>query len=668
MASFGLCLVIILTCNLYLPLSAFGFLCPEICNCTESTINCSRETQLASKSENGHIHLRLTQLPFEVILSFTFSGLSNVSRIEITQSESVKRIKTQAFVFLLSLTEISIQNTKHLVMIEQGAFADLPKLKYLSICNTGITIFPDLTKIFSMDSYFLLEICDNMHLTTIPPNAFLGLAEECSLMNLFKNGFKDIQKNAFNGTKLNKLVLKDNKYLEQIHNDAFRGATGPDILDISSTPLQFLPTQGLQSVKVLIARDTYSLKTLPPLDSFDYLQEANLTYPSHCCAFRNWNRKKEQSSSIPSFGNLSNNCEDYSTYANVYPADSYYSENMDYLYPELETCKIEIRCTPEPDAFNPCEDILGYDFLRILIWIINFFSIAGNIAVLLVLLTSHYKLTVPRFLMCNLAFADLCMGVYLLLIASIDCISKGQYYNHAIEWQTGAGCGAAGFLTVFASELSVYTLTMITLERWYTIAYAMQPDRKLRFRDAAVFMIGGWLFSLIVAFMPIWGVSSYKVVSMCLPMDIETTPAQGYVIFILMFNVITFIIICTCYIKIYLTVRNPEFATKNSDTKIAKRMAVLIFTDFLCMAPITFFAISAAFKVPLITVSNSKILLVLFYPINSCSNPFLYVIVTKAFRRDFFVLMSRFGWCKAQADVKNSYKTSKNNGMGRHRS
>ncbi|MBN3284515.1 LSHR protein, partial [Polyodon spathula] len=338
---------------------------------------------------------------------------------------------------------------------------------------------------------------------------------------------------------------------------------------------------------------------------------------------------------------------------------------MDYLYPELEICKTEVhfRCTPEPDAFNPCEDILGNDFLRILIWIINVFAIAGNFAVLLVLLTSHYKLTVPRFLMCNLAFADFCMGIYLLLIASIDCISKGHYYNHAIEWQTGAGCGAAGFLTVFASELSVYTLTMITLERWHTIAYAMQLDRKLRFRHAAIIMIGGWLFSLIVAFMPIWGVSSYKKVSMCLPMDIETAPAQVYVIFILMLNVIAFIIICTCYIKIYLTVRNPEFATKNSDTKIAKRMAVLIFTDFLCMAPITFFAISAAFKVPLITVSNSKILLVLFYPINSCSNPFLYAIFTKPFRRDFFVLMSRFGWCKAQADFyrMHSFSTQKSN-------
>lgn len=54
------------------------------------------------------------------------------------------------------------------------------------------------------------------------------------------------------------------------------------------------------------------------------------------------------------------------------------------------------------------------------------------------------------------------------------------------------------------------------------------------------------------------------------------------------------------------------------------------------MASISFFAISAAFKVPLITVTNSKILLVLFFPINSCANPFLYAILTRTFRKGVY--------------------------------
>lgn len=324
----------------------------------------------------------------------------------------------------------------------------------------------------------------------------------------------------------------------------------------------------------------------------------------------------------------------------------------------------DIMCTPEPDEFNPCEDIMGYRFLRIVVWFVNLLAILGNTFVLFILLTSHYKLTVPRFLMCNLAFADFCMGLYLLLIASVDLYTKSEYYNHAIDWQTGSGCNTAGFFTVFASELSVFTLTAITLERWYAITFAMRLDKKIHLWHASVTMLVGWLICFLLAILPLLGVSSYGKVSICLPMDTETPLDQAYIIIVLMLNIIAFIIICACYIKIYITVRNPQYKSGDKDTIIAKRMAVLIFTDFLCMAPISFYALSAIMNKPLITVSNSKILLVLFYPLNSCANPFLYAIFTKAFQRDVFILLSKFGLCEHQAKVYRGQMVSPKNGSG----
>ena len=138
---------------------------------------------------------------------------------------------------------------------------------------------------------------------------------------------------------------------------------------------------------------------------------------------------------------------------------------------------------------------------------------------------------------------------------------------------------------------------------------------------------------------------------MCLPMDVKTPLAQAFILLLLLFNVGAFLVVCVCYVLIYLAVRNPQFPSRSADAKIAKRMAVLIFTDLLCMAPISFFAISAAFKVPLITVTNSKILLVLFFPINSCANPFLYAIFTKAFRKDVYLLLSNMGCCENKANM-----------------
>ncbi|KAE8280490.1 Lutropin-choriogonadotropic hormone receptor [Larimichthys crocea] len=606
---------------------ASGFVCPRICRCYSNTIRCNNVTQ-GSALMTDHRDIRL----------------------EIAQSVTLETIETLAFNNLPNLSEISIQNTRSLMHIGKRTFNNLPKLRYLSISNTGITIFPDITSITSLESEFILDICDNLYLLEIPQNAFIGLTKEYVTM-----------------------VLKNNRNLKVIHKDAFKGATGPGVLDVSATALTKLPMHGLESVLVLFAQSAYSLKSLPPLQGLWSLREAHLTYNSHCCALLSWNAHRVQR--VIGGSADTNLFMDFSD-SNLFVEDAAFGD-VNFHYPELAFCQNRptLVCTPEADAFNPCEDIAGFSFLRVAVWFINILAITGNLTVLLVSFTSRNKLTVPRFLMCHLAFADLCIGIYLLMIATVDLHTRGHYSQHAIEWQTGPGCSAAGFLSVFGGELSVYTLSTITLERWHTITNALQVERRLVLKQAASIMAAGWLISLGMGMLPLVGVSSYAKVSMCLPMDIETPLAQAFIIIILLLNVGAFIVVCVCYVLIYLAVKNPEFPRRSADTKIAKRMAVLIFTDFLCMAPISFFAISAAFKVPLITVTNSKILLVLFFPINSCANPFLYAIFTKAFRKDAYQLMSAMGCCKSKASVyhmkayccENAIKRnlgSNNNGAG----
>ncbi|XP_017585589.1 PREDICTED: follicle-stimulating hormone receptor isoform X3 [Corvus brachyrhynchos] len=581
------------------------------CRCLGRVFSCqeSQVLQVPRDIPANTTELRFFLTKMRVIPKGAFAGLVDLEKIEISQNDALEVIEANVFSNLPKLHEIRIEKANNLVYIDKDAFQHLPSLRYLW---------------------------------------------------LNKNGIQDIENHAFNGTYLDELNLSDNHNLEKLPNEVFQGANGPAVLDISSTKISFLPSHGLELIKKLRARSTYNLKKLPDLSKFRSLIEANFTYPSHCCAFTNWKRQKTELHPICSISQVKQDFEEKSgkklqrrsaveDYISNYGARFDLAENeFDYgLCNEV----INVACSPKPDAFNPCEDIMGYNILRVLIWFISILAITGNTVVLIILISSQSKLTVPRFLMCNLAFADLCIGIYLLFIASVDIQTKSQYYNYAIDWQTGAGCNAAGFFTVFASELSVYTLTVITLERWHTITYAMQLHRKVRLRHAVIIMIFGWVFAFTVALLPIFGVSSYMKVSICLPMDIETPFAQAYVIFLLVLNVVTFVIICVCYICIYFTVRNHSVVSSSSDTNIAKRMAILIFTDFLCMAPISFFAISASLKVPLITVSNSKILLVLFYPINSCANPFLYAIFTKTFRRDFFILLSKFGCCEMQAQI-----------------
>ncbi|XP_069810452.1 follicle-stimulating hormone receptor-like isoform X2 [Dendropsophus ebraccatus] len=609
--------------------------------------------------------VRLVYTRIVVIPNGTFSGFQELTNIEISENYDLKSIEANVFSNSPQLQEI-IEKANSLEHIDRDAFWNLPMLKYLFIYNTGIHFIPAVSKIQSLEIVFL-DIQDNINIKKVEKNAFIGLSQESVRLWLVQNDIEEIENHAFNGTNLHELILSGNPRLTTLPDLVFHGATGPEVLDISKTQISSLPHHGLDTIKRLIANHAYNLKKLPPLEKFSDLIEANLTYPSHCCAFENW--KKQKSSSLHPFCNKSN----HFLHGELKPMDKT-SGQLDYHHgygpvfdPNDEVLDYyfcidtpNVACYPKPDEFNPCEDIMGYNFLRILMWCISILAITGNAVVLVILITSSSKFTVPKFLMCNLSFADFCMGIYLLLIACVDIKTKSQYYNYAIDWQTGAGCHAAGFFTVFASELSVYTLTAITLERWHTITFAMQLDRKVRFRHAVIIMISGWIFAFVVALLPIVGVSSYMKVSICLPMDIESLPSQAYIIFLLVLNVLAFVAICICYAHIYITVRNPDIISSHSDTKTATRMAILIFTNFLCTAPISFFAISASLKVPLITVSNSKILLVLFYPINSCANPFLYAFFTKAFRKDFYNLMSKFGCCEMRAQIFRTETSSSN--------
>eukprot|EP00075_Anas_platyrhynchos_P000996 XP_005013957.2 thyrotropin receptor isoform X4 [Anas platyrhynchos] len=634
-------------------------LCPSaFCECSDwddYRITCRDIHFIPSLPEHTQT-LRFMETHLRTIPSEAFSNLPNISRIYISIDETLQSLEAHSFNSLSKVTHIEIRNLRNLDYIDPDAFKNLPLLKYLGIFNTGLKVFPDLTKIYSSDVNFLLEIADNPFMTSVPANAFHGLCNESLTLKLYNNGFTSIQGHAFNGTNLDAIYLHKNKYLKVINEDAFLGVhSGPTLLI-----LEYLMCNQTSSHSFRTRR---SVKTLRGPLYKDYTEEytdhTDTTYDKNT-KFRNFHENsqyyiffEDHGEGNVGFGQELKNpqTDDMQTF------DSHYD------YPVCGSNE-DVICTPEPDEFNPCEDIMGYQFLRIVVWFVNLLAILGNIFVLFILLTSHYKLTVPRFLMCNLAFADFCMGLYLLLIASVDLYTRSEYYNHAIEWQTGPGCNTAGFFTVFASELSIYTLTVITLERWYAITFAMRPDRKIRLRHALVIMLGGWLSCFLLALMPLVGVSSYSKVSICLPMDTETPVAEAYVVFVLICNIIAFVIICACYIKIYITVRNPQYKSGDKDTKIAKRMAVLIFTDFLCMAPISFHALSAIMNKPLITVTNSKILLVLFYPLNSCANPFLYAIFTKAFQRDVFILLSKFGICEHQAQVYRGQTISAKNSSG----
>lgn len=258
-----------------------------------------------------------------------------------------------------------------------------------------------------------------------------------------------------------------------------------------------------------------------------------------------------------------------------------------------------------------------------------------NKQILHVLVCGECKLAVG--ILPNAVIQIKCAG----FLAVVDASTLGEFRMYAIPWQMSVGCQLAGFLGVLSSELSVYTLAVITLERNYAITHAMHLNKRLSLKHASYIMACGWSFALVMALLPLFGISDYRKFAICLPFETTTGPASlMYVVFLMFINGVAFLILMGCYLKMYCAIRGSQ-AWNSNDSRIAKRMALLVFTDFICWSPIAFFSLTAAFGLQLISLEQAKVFTVFILPLNSCCNPFLYAILTKQFKKDCVLI------CKA---------------------
>ncbi|XP_044264151.1 lutropin-choriogonadotropic hormone receptor-like isoform X2 [Tribolium madens] len=654
------------------------------CLCEEVKCRCSGPA-LMDVPNNLHkelVSLVIEDAGIEVLKSDSLGPYSSTLRdLTLFNVENFYYFETGVFQHLRQLQTIYIHHAPKLLKIQPEVFsAYLPNLKFLRIVNTGLEEMPNFNGLNTSSVLHMIDLEHN-HIQRINTRQVSRVKAEQLMLN--HNDLQVVEEAAFAGSQIANLSLSGNSRLKDLHVKAFHGLESLRYIDLSGTAIRALPVDGLREIDVLKVQSTKSLKVFPSVYNFKYIREAWLTYPYHCCAFKfphthnPWeyerhNRFVKQQrlactakNADPSlralFRAVPPNASDFEEQWNGDEIFHNSTMNLNNGSPvttavcgEIYRNYHEVKCDPAPDAFNPCEDLMGNWALRIPVWFISLSAVIGNLFVVIVISTSHFRLTVSKFLMCNLAVADLCIGIHLLLIAVVDACSIRAYFNYAIDWQEGNGCRVAGTLTIFGNVLSVYTLAVITTERWYTITWAIHLNKRLKLRTAVRVMIAGWICALFMACLPLLGVSSYSKTSICLPLENKGKADTIYLSTLLAFNAVAFALICVCYGSMYKSIREGghtgSTTSVRSDLTVAKRMALLVFTDFACWAPIAFFALTALLGHPLITVTQTKILLVFFYPLNSCANPCLYALLTQQYRRDFFILMGRYGLCKDRAE------------------
>uniref|UniRef100_T1JLT2 G-protein coupled receptors family 1 profile domain-containing protein n=1 Tax=Strigamia maritima TaxID=126957 RepID=T1JLT2_STRMM len=298
------------------------------------------------------------------------------------------------------------------------------------------------------------------------------------------------------------------------------------------------------------------------------------------------------------------------------------------------------NCLPQADEFSSCEDLMSNIVLRICIWILGFIAFIGNILVIIWRLIYKINYRVHSFLITNLAIADMCMGIYLLIIAAVDAKYRGVYFIYDSLWRTSKLCQFAGFISTFSSELSVLTLTIITLHRFIGIAFPFH-FQQLQMNHTRLVVIILWGIVIVLAGVPLLHMDYFKYFygrsGVCLALHITSEKPSGweYSVFIfLVLNLMSFTIISAAYIWMFLIAKNSQKSFRTQEAKwdktMAKRMSLIVFTDFCCWMPIIILGFMSLSKVT-IPPQVFAWIAVFILPLNAAINPVLYTLSTPSF-------------------------------------
>ena len=138
------------------------------------------------------------------------------------------------------------------------------------------------------------------------------------------------------------------------------------------------------------------------------------------------------------------------------------SNNTALLVSQHEICECyapkDVDCLAEYDRspYLTCNRLLFDRVLVGVMWLIGLNALVGNLFVLIWKRRHSEGSEVQSILLSNLAFSDMLMGVYMIIIASAD-IYFGDYFPMRSEkWRSGVTCRLAGTLSICLVKLRYF--------------------------------------------------------------------------------------------------------------------------------------------------------------------------------------------------------------------
>lgn len=318
----------------------------------------------------------------------------------------------------------------------------------------------------------------------------------------------------------------------------------------------------------------------------------------------------------------------------------------------------DFQCETTLTAFSSCDKLLDNLAIEVLVWIVGLSSFLGNACVLLLRSRTFCSKTsriarINALMILSLAAADILNGIYLLIIGSVGAKFGYDYYFFVDKWLGSPLCQVAGYMATLSGQMSVFMLTLISIERMLAIVFPFRLEFHMGIRTTGIAIMFIWLVSIIICSIPFMFPSSFtgfygnSDVCIGLPVglyiyavpgggesgELEIEGSSWYfgIAIYVGINILCLSTILVCYIVIFYVVkRSGRRANRTKDSlqeiQMAGRMAVIVCTDFAAWFPIVVMFIVVLVHAWNMPATLYAFVVALLLPINSALNPYIYTI------------------------------------------
>ena len=616
----------------------------ELSNLTDLWLYSNKLKSLSNSLFNKLINLKLLVFRGNQLIDLNediFNDLNSLTDLDLSVNK-LTSLPNSLFKGLVNVTHLWLyQNQLHVTGFNVSVFNYMTRLTLLNVADNRLKSLPG-SNVFK-ELHNLNELYLNYNeLATLNPHLFDHL-NKLTILLLNRNKLMSLPYGIFNNlTNLEFLILEEN-YLKTLRPNVFYNLFNLKLISLSDNSLTHIDYNIFKGLYAITRFDIYNnyLLELPNIKHLTELRTMNII-------------GNELTGLTP---------DTFSALA----TDSHLIASQHEICECYVPAGVRCSASDERSPYLTCDRLLSDKALLALMCLIGINALFGNMFVLIwrKVNTKIYK--VQDLLLSNLAMSDSLMGFYMMIVALADIYYGGFFPMQSETWRTGITCRVAGALSIASTELSVFFLVLISIDRFTCIKYPYS-NKKLGKRSTIVLSTIVWLFSLAMGVVPsVLSGRNFKFYDnsqVCIGLPLALTKTYSTVVNVtfsrvdnldftiikyntkftgfanglyfstvifLGLNSICYLIILGCYVEIVRAVkksakqagRTPDM---NEQIRLTKKVTAIVATDFMCIFPIILIGILVQTRIVELPASVYAWSVTFVLPINSAINPYLYTI------------------------------------------